>query len=443
MSKHSQHGAATLVVVMVLFFIVSMVAAYTSRNLIFEQRTGANLYRATQSAEAAEAGMNWALMMLNSGRITDACLPSTSGTDDTFRQRYLNIAPDTGLITERIQTSGDELTPTCVFDSSSEVWACSCPVDDDPNVLPPPGDAPAPAFRVRFRDPLPPSGGIAVEPGLVRIDVVGCTRLDDDCLSLTGTGPVNEGRTVLGSIAMLSGRATALPLAAVSARGAVTATGLAVTNARADGSGVTVHAGGTIDTANLSLTTIAGNALGGSTLASDPGLNPSTLAPFTASERFFAGTFLLTPQRWVQMPGVVTVACGLGGCSADDVRDAIDANPGMPLWLEGDLDIDSSGEVGSASEPVMMVINGNLAFTTAGATIHGLVMLRPTNPSAGWDHGASTASGTIFGAVIVDGAVTGTSGLSVVYDLALLTRLRATAGTFFRVPGSWRDWPMP
>ncbi|MFY7949505.1 MAG: pilus assembly PilX family protein, partial [Gemmatimonas sp.] len=65
MNARRQQGAATLVVVMVLFFIISMVAAYTSRNMIFEQRTGANLYRASQSFEAAEAGMNWALMMLN------------------------------------------------------------------------------------------------------------------------------------------------------------------------------------------------------------------------------------------------------------------------------------------------------------------------------------------------------------------------------------------
>ena len=71
MKLAKQRGAATLVVVMVLFFIISMVAAYTSRNMIFEQRTGANLYRATQSFEAAEAGMNWALMMLNRGRIDE------------------------------------------------------------------------------------------------------------------------------------------------------------------------------------------------------------------------------------------------------------------------------------------------------------------------------------------------------------------------------------
>ena len=55
--RNRERGAATLVVVMVLFFIISMVAAYTSRNLIFEQRTSANQYRSTQAQEAAEAGL--------------------------------------------------------------------------------------------------------------------------------------------------------------------------------------------------------------------------------------------------------------------------------------------------------------------------------------------------------------------------------------------------
>ena len=76
MRQHASHatpqrGAAALVVVMMLFFIMSLVAAYASRNLIFEQRTSANNYRSTQAFEAAEAGLEWAIAMLNGGRIDD------------------------------------------------------------------------------------------------------------------------------------------------------------------------------------------------------------------------------------------------------------------------------------------------------------------------------------------------------------------------------------
>lgn len=450
MKSAQQRGAATLVVVMVLFFIISMVAAYTSRNMVFEQRTGANLYRATQSFEAAEAGMNWALMMLNSGRIGAQCQATPGTTNDSFRQRYLNINAGTGLITPRAQTpSGDPLTPTCVFDGGTGTWSCSCPVNAAPSLTAPAGNAVSPAFRIRFSAPTL-SSGAAPEPGHVRIDVVGCTRLDNDCLDSAGASLVNEGRTVLGAVFMLSGRATAFPQAALTARGDVTASGLNVINAASAGSGITVHASGTINTASppagLVLTTSAGNALGGSTLELDSGLNPPAIAAsgsaagFSAAQRFFASMFMLTPERWIQMPGVVTVTCPVGGCDAATVRAAIQNNPGRPLWLTGGLTVDTTGDIGSATDPVMMVVNGNLAFSTASAPIYGLLMLRS---ATGWDTGLSTVAGTIRGAVVVDGPVTGTSSLVVRYDSDVLNTLRTQSGSFFRVAGSWRDWTMP
>jgi hypothetical protein len=430
-----QRGAATLVVVMVLFFIISMVAAYTSRNMIFEQRTGANLYRATQSLEAAEAGMEWALMLLNSGRIDEQCVASSDLTDTTFRDRYLQSNPVSGLLTARTRSDGTELTPGCLFDRATNRWNCSCPVDAAPSLVPPTGDEIAPAFRVRFRTlALTPA-----QPALVRIDVVGCTRLDDACLVLTGASLANEGRTVLGSLAMLSGRAMVMPRAALTARGNVSASSLVVSNVRVADGGVTVHASGTIDP-GLSLTTIAGNALGGSTIPSDSALDLPALTPFSASQRFFASMFLLTPERWMQQPAVVTLDCGLAGCSAAEVRDAISENPGRPLWVNGNVSVDSSGDIGTATEPVLMVINGGLDFSTTGVTVHGLVVIRPADPVTGW---VTAGSGRINGAVIVDGAVTGTGAASIEYNGEVLTALRASVGNMARVSGSWRDWALP
>jgi Tfp pilus assembly protein PilX len=446
-NSRQQRGAATLVVVMVLFFIISMVAAYTSRNMIFEQRTGANLYRATQSFEAAEAGMNWAVMMLNSGRIDDQCRPSVVITDNSFRDRYLAIDPGTGLITPTAA-----LAPTCVFDGGAGTWTCSCVAAGTPPTAPA-GTAVSPAFRIRFSAPVvaPPA---SVEPGVVRVDVVGCTRLDAACLDVTGVSLSNEGRTVLGGVFMLSGRATAYPQAALTARGNVLAApgtgGLSVINAVSAGSGVAVHTSGTVGTGLVAITG-AGGAPGAAELSGDTGLLLPAIAAsgaasgITAAERFFAAMFMLTPQRWNQMPGVLPVNCGIG-CNAVDVRAAIANNPGRPLWLNGNLLVNSAGDIGDAATPVMMVVNGDVVFTTAGVTVHGLLMIRPVAPAVSWNIGASTASGTIRGAVVVDGAVTGTGpvpSLVVQYDDGVLGRLRTTSGTFFRVPGSWRDWVMP
>jgi len=165
------------------------------------------------------------------------------------------------------------------------------------------------------------------------------------------------------------------------------------------------------------------------------------LAPFSAAQRFFASMIHVIPERWIQQPAVVTLTCGVGGCSAAEVRDTIAANPGRPLWINGSVSVDTSGDLGSATAPVLMVINnGNLDFTIPSVTIHGLVVLRPTDPVTGW---VTSGSGRIHGAVVVDGAVTGAGTLSIEYNGEVLAALRATVGNFTRVPGSWRDWTMP
>ena len=62
-------GMAALTVVMILFFVMALVAAYTNRNLLFEQRISANSYRSNRALEAADAGVEWTVAMLNAGRI--------------------------------------------------------------------------------------------------------------------------------------------------------------------------------------------------------------------------------------------------------------------------------------------------------------------------------------------------------------------------------------
>ena len=89
-----QRGAASLVVVLMLFFVIALVSAYTSRNLIFEQRTSVNQYRSSMAFEAAEAGMEWATAMLNGGRMGDDCSEATAAAGSTsFRQRTSVLMP--------------------------------------------------------------------------------------------------------------------------------------------------------------------------------------------------------------------------------------------------------------------------------------------------------------------------------------------------------------
>ena len=139
-NRQRQLGAASLAVVLMLFFVIALVSAYTSRNLIFEQRTSVNQYRSTMAFEAAEAGLAWATALLNGGRIGNNCTEATSAPASTsFSQRYLFVVDTSGFVKTRRQSANAllPLRPTCVWGGAD--WVCDCPVDGNPALVLPAG----------------------------------------------------------------------------------------------------------------------------------------------------------------------------------------------------------------------------------------------------------------------------------------------------------------
>lgn len=424
-SRHGRHaagsrGVATLIVVMVLFFIMSMVAAYTSRNLIFEQRTSANQYRSTQALEVADAGLHWALALLNAGRITDACVASGNPAHDTFRERYLSIDPNSGLVTAR--TNLPPAVPArmsgCV--SNGAGWTCNCPSAGVPVVAPPAGTGVFPAFRVLFETN-------AARPGLVTIKVNGCTRNAEPCLVFPASGESNEARITVTALVALKGGVTTLPAAPLTAKGAVDlgAAALTAVNSNPLDSGITVHAGKTINAGSLNLVPLAGSPPALSVLEGDATLD------LLDADRMFSNVFGMARSTYRDQPGAVQLACG-GTCSAAAVRTAIADNPGRVLWLDGPLDVNSAGDIGSATAPVAIVVSGDVTFSS-NVNIYGLIYTQ----AAAW---ASSGVSTIRGAVVAEGDIGGNSTATVVYDRDVLRRLRLMTGSFVVVPGSWKDF---
>lgn len=425
-----QRGAATLIIVMVLLFVVTMVAAYTSRSLIFEQRTGVNQYRSTQAVEAAQAGLEWTKSLLNQGRINDYCLPSTNTGDTSFRQRYFDVAAN-GVITPKFHSvSGtivpsNNLTPTCVYNGSG--WNCTCPSSTAPGAVS--GADMGPAFRVRIGANY---SGYATAPTAVRIEVVGCTTNSDTCLSFIGQGQPGEGRAVVTELLMLTATLPSPPTAALTAGAAVNPSGaMTAINASATGNGVTVQAGGSFNATSMNLVSLPGNDPSASVLDNDDRLNGAN------SDLYFAGFFNMWPAQYKQAPGTLvlgaaTSGCTVTGCSAAAVRSALSLNPGRVVWVEGDLEVDSTGDIGSATAPALLVLEGDLKFSNA-VTIFGLVYVR----NASW---TATGTGTVRGALVAEGAVTGSGTPTLQYDSALLQALRLNRGTYALVPGGWKDY---
>lgn len=415
-AARTQQGVATLLVVMALFFLVSMVAAYTSRNLIFEQRTSANQYRSTQAFEAAEGGVEWALAQLNGSRIDAACAASTQLAASSFRNRYLIFDTERGTMSPQRWISPDgplALTPGCTRGAAS--WQCNCPVDTATTLARGDGTAVQPSYWVQFEG--------TSTPGVMRVSSTGCTAANDDCLRL-GRGDATEAAARLNvTLAMVPALAST-PAAALTVRGTVNLASAALAiNEDPNTNGLAVHAAGAVSGVNA--VSMPGTPGGGSIISGD-----TALAGISA-DRFFATVFGIPRTVYPRQPAVTTFTCG-GGCG-DRFRAHIQANPDRPVWVTDNLTIDSAGDIGTAAAPILAVVQGAAEWGSSGANVYGVVYAR----------GASASSGTsnwVQGALISEADINAPTLPGTRYDATIIQRIRSQQGSFIRLPGGWRDF---
>lgn len=171
-------------------------------------------------------------------------------------------------------------------------------------------------------------------------------------------------------------------------------------------------------------------------LALQPALPAPPIAALTLrdsalpAEPFFAGHFGLSRAAWTAQPVVHRLACR-GDCGAA-LAEAIGADVRQALFhVDGDLLLRGPLTLGSATDPVLIVVAGRLQIEGA-VKLHGLVHAA----DVGW----SGATGTLRGALISAGGAAGLGALDLVHDAAVLELLRTHHGSFVRVPGSWRDF---
>ena len=411
-SQTRQRGAATLLVTVVLLFAMTLMAAFANRNLVFEQRSAANLVRSTQPFEAAEAGAEWAVTMLNQrGRVGADCRPSTQPQERSFRERRLRYNPADGM--QQVLTWDDAgkataLLASCVRGAAG--WACSCPTSGLPALSTPAGPDAHPAFTVQFV--------AAAQPGLVRLSVTGCTSTGSTCTSDAGA----HVQVLLGLVPGLS-TPPAAPLTAKD--GIAMAGGVGVHHADAAAGGLTVHSGGDVLMPAARITAAPGSPAGLSIAQRD-----SSLAALTG-DAFFAAWFGLDPSAWRDQAVTARLSCSTQ-CGAA-IAAAIGDGAAL-VWIDGDLAIDGPLTLGSRDRPVIVAASGAVRLR-GGVTLHGVVY----GARLRWDDtGIDTA--LVRGAVISQGFVEGNGAPDLVYDSAVFATLKNNSGSFARVPGSWRDF---
>ena len=426
-----QRGAATLVVVSRLVFIVSLVAAYANRNLIFEQRTSANQARSTRAFETADAGVEWAASMLNVGRIDDSCQPTADAAATSFRDRYLEIDATTGLVQPRANlVASPPSLPTCVHNGTQ--WLCSCPATGASSIPAAPTTGVAPAFRLRFVQRP------ANRPGTIWVEVQACTRLADTCLGAgADSATAGEGRAKTAVLLALRSALPSPPVAALVARDTVNLNNSVVRGInplQGSGRSLAIQAGqGPLSGAGaLVLGGAAGEIVSASTHILAPDTSLSTgITP--AGDWFFGSLFGIQATDYRDQPASLRLPCNAADpCNAARLRTAAARNPGRILWAQGDVDLNGGAPLGSATEPVMLVVEGDLAANSI--QVHGLIYGR----KASW---AVTGNNlTVFGAVVAENNLTLTGPVEVTRDANVLNLLRWRHGSFVRVPGGWSDY---
>ena len=482
-SAQLQRGAASLIIVLLLFLVLSLTAAYTSRNLVFEQKTSANQARSTTAFEAAEAGVEWALTQLNGARVSDACMESTAAGAFSFQERYLAIAAN-GNISQTQRAPGNlspRLWPTCVFNGTS--WNCACPVAAAVDPTLPVGNGSFPAFRIwpAVKEPVAPTDSpwtvnLAPRPGLMSLTVAGCTRLPttaaETCLDYLSRGEIGEGLAgVRVRLALRSGLATP-PAAAITARINVAPFApsssdprLYVVNTDARSKGFTINTANppgdpldVLDVSRFVATTIPGTPSEFSFAPNDPKLRKitdvapagsSTYGPeLTGGDRMFVMTFGMKRQTYREQPGLRVCPSPVVCPAITDINTAAANNPNRIIWVQGDLAL--TANLGTPAAPVLLIVDGERLTLGADVSIHGFVYITggatdtatialPDTPTS--ITGALVAEGKLV--TTYSGVPANASKLTVTYDAAALDLMRTTYGSWVRMPGSWRDFRDP
>ena len=416
-----QHGAAALIVTMMLFFAMVLAAVFVNRNLVFEQRAAANQYRSTLALEAADAGLEWALAQLNNPqRIGADCLPSADAAATSFRSRYLaftaataSYAPATWSPSGSAPTA---LRASCV--RSGAGWSCSCPSQGLPALTAPVGPAPAIAFTLQF---LP-----VAKPGIVRIAATGCTNLAGACVAGAGPSAADASAKIEVAAGLFAGLRTP-PAATVTTRGGFDAgTGPIGVHNPDPATGIAIDAGGAIVAPQARLTTPAGAAPSGALVGND-----AALAGLSA-EQFFASYFGVDKMRWKSQPAVTRISCS-ADCGAALTEAVAAAAEHALIWVDGDLTLAGPLTLGSPQHPVVIVVGGSARLTGAVA-LHGVLYASGLR----WD---DTSGGAYLrGALLSEAGYQGSGTPELSYDRGVLELLKTHSGSFARVSGSWHDF---
>ncbi|MFG6461158.1 PilX N-terminal domain-containing pilus assembly protein [Roseateles sp. DXS20W] len=425
LSRAREHGAATLVVVMVLFLVMALLAAYANRALLFEQRVSASYFRSNVAQEAAEAGIEWTLAQLNGMAVNAQCRPATTG-GQRFADRYLQIdATERRLESTMGVTALDPVD--CVRDAPDQGWTCRCL---DPTVTHvdrsgADGTDMVPSFSVSLVD--------AARAGTVSLNVTGCSGSQPEaCNSDAAPANMSKAQLARSQFRVLLGLVSAVrnpPAAPLVVKGNLQATGsdrLGLHNTDPRSAGMLAAVGGSVSgLLDDRLESVPGTSASQTVVESDDTLRDADVDKLF---RMFMGTNV---SRYPDHPAARKLTCS-GDCSSA-LAAAYSAGQRI-VWVSGNMTLSSNTTLGVANDPLLIVVNG-AAQLTGPFQLNGMLV---TTGNLNWTN-TSTMPSLVNGIVLVGGALTTQGRVDIAYQQAIADQLRNRMGSYVRVPGSWMD----
>lgn len=400
--RAKQRGAATLLVSMVLLIAATLLALYVSNPVVGEQRMSANEMRSKQAFAAAQAAIDLAVEHMNSG----GDFQTASLNDLNSRWSSANSSYR-ALFCKHSDIDFDDM-PECADDAASGISPESCgteafSVDDTASWVVGCGWSDDSSARKRIvsfvtkSNPLPGAIGNPLTAG-GSVTFGGNSTVVNyynnltvwSGLSLSNTG--NNGKTVIRRPSSAAGQLNP------------------------DQVDAQVGGGNQVCNENLApdlICTTSSGVFGPDVNQGDPSLK--RLSP----DQFFENFLGSTPNEYKS----TMVEESVPGAEAGEIVEG-----GKVYWVDGDAVIGQ--DIGSAAEPVVLVVDGNLTLSGT-TTIFGVVFVK----------GDLTTSGTpkVRGAVLATGAVNSAGTLNIIFDPDAIAGARRS-GKYASVQGTWRDF---
>jgi len=422
-----ERGAATLVVVMMLFLVMALLAAYANRSLLFEQRISGNFFRASASLEASEAGIEWTLAQLNGTAVDNTCTPvATAG--QRFADRYLAIDPSDRSFSRSAPDARH--IADCVRNATTDRWVCRCR-NTTAALTPRPvaaGDEQSPSFGVQIEKNESSARG-----GILRLRIDGCTSgALDACSDSTLVAGLSKEQVSKMQVRAMIGLVSAVrspPATPLVVRDNVTSTGagLGLHNTDASSNGLLAALGGTwTGMVDGRLESVPGTPVSQTVVQADTALQGT--ADAEAVFKMFMGA---SSARYQLHPSLRGLNCN-GDCTGA-ISTAYAAGQRI-LWMGGPLRIGSNMVLGSVNDPLLIVASGNVTLD-GPFQLNGMLV---TLGNLTWTNG-SAAPSVINGIVLVGGAMVTDGRVDIVYQQAVADQLRNRVGSYVRVPGGWID----